>query len=177
MRRFPEMRILSYCLMPNHWHLVLLPLVYGLLSDFMQWVEATHTARWNRDHDRVGQGGIYQGRFKSFPIEDGDHLANVMRYVERNALEAGLVRSAEQWHWGSLHYRPVDPSPALALACPFVLGEIPWMTPAEWIDHVNTPLATSVRRTLKQCELTGEPFGSEPFKARFTESVPRRTPH
>ena len=70
--RFDQMQLLAFCLMPNHWHLVLRPMVEELLSEFMQWVESTHTMRWNRDHDRTGQGGIYRRSIRRrFPVDDG----------------------------------------------------------------------------------------------------------
>jgi putative transposase len=81
--------------MPNHWHLVLWPRKKGELSEFMRWLTVTHTQRWHASHRTSGTGPLYQGRFKSFPIEDDDHLLAVVRYVERNALRAKLVARAE----------------------------------------------------------------------------------
>jgi putative transposase len=72
------MRLLAFCVMPNHWHLA---------------------------HGTVGTGPLYQGRFKSFPIQEDEHFFTVCRYVERNALRANLVTSAEQWRWSSLWHR------------------------------------------------------------------------
>jgi hypothetical protein len=51
----------------------------------------------------IGTGHLYQGRFKSFPVQEDDHLFTLARYVERNALRANLVHRAEQWRWGSLY--------------------------------------------------------------------------
>jgi putative transposase len=79
------MRLVAYCLMPNHWHLVLWPRRDGELSDFMHWLTLTHTQRWHAHYRDVGSGHLYQGRFKSFPIEADDHYFAVSRYVERNA--------------------------------------------------------------------------------------------
>src|SRR5579872_5615658 len=61
------MRLLSYCLMPNHWHFVLWPKEDGDLAAFMQRLTVTHVTRWQRHKKRVGYGHVYQGRFKSFP--------------------------------------------------------------------------------------------------------------
>src|SRR5208282_1967474 len=79
------MRIAGYCLMPNHWHLVLWPEADKQLSEFMRLLTVTHTQRWHAHHHTSGTGPLYQGRFKSFPIEEDDHLLSVIRYVERNA--------------------------------------------------------------------------------------------
>ena len=96
------MRLLGYCLMPNHWHLVVWPRKDGDLSEWMRWLTVTHTQRWHAHHHSAGTGPVYQGRFKSFPIQSSPHLLTVVRYVERNALRARLVKQAEDWRWGSL---------------------------------------------------------------------------
>src|SRR5689334_12252592 len=59
------MRLLSYSIMPNHWHLVLWPVSDNDLSNYMHWLTATHTQRWHLAHGTTGTGPIYQGRFKS----------------------------------------------------------------------------------------------------------------
>src|SRR5436305_82424 len=88
--------------MPNHWHLVLEPHEDGELSRFVGWLSLTHTQRWHAHRRSAGTGHVYQGRFKSFPIQDDEHFLTVCRYVERNALRAHLVKRAENWRWGSL---------------------------------------------------------------------------
>jgi putative transposase len=58
-----SMRLLAYCVMPNHWHLVVWPQHDGDLSRFMSWVTLTHTQRWHAYRQTVGTGHLYQGRF------------------------------------------------------------------------------------------------------------------
>jgi hypothetical protein len=70
--------------------------VAGGKSEFMRWLTVTHTQRWHAAHRTGGTGPLYQERFKSFPIEEDDHLWTVLRYAERNALRAGLVERAEE---------------------------------------------------------------------------------
>src|ERR1700722_14686930 len=77
-------RILDWCIMSNHWHLVLWPQKDGELTAFMRALTLTHAQRWKHAHAAVGQGRLYQGRFKSFPIEQDEHLLAVLAYVERN---------------------------------------------------------------------------------------------
>ena len=84
------MRICAYCLMPNHWHFVLWPERDGDLGAFMQKLSVTHVRNWQEHRRRVGEGHVYQGRYKSFPIESDTHFYQVARYVERNALRANL---------------------------------------------------------------------------------------
>ena len=104
-REHVPVRILAYCVMPNHWHLVLWPRGDGDLSRFMAWLTLTHTQRWHAQHQSVGTGHLYQGRFKSFPVQTDEHFLTVCRYVERNALRAKLVKRAESWQWSSLWRR------------------------------------------------------------------------
>src|SRR6516165_11203102 len=61
-------RLLAYCLMPNHWHLVLWPKQDGELSRYLHWVTLTHSQRWHAHHHTTATGPLYQGRFKSFPV-------------------------------------------------------------------------------------------------------------
>ena len=96
-----SMRILAYVLMPNHWHLVLYPHKEGDLSKFMQWLTLTHTQQYHAKRKTVGNGHIYQGRYKSFLVQKDNYLLQLIRYVERNPLRAGLAKQAEEWRWGS----------------------------------------------------------------------------
>ena len=65
------------------------------MSDLLRWVSLTHTMRYHAHDGTAGQGPGYQGRFKSFPVQDDEHFLVVCRYGERNALRAGLVDRAE----------------------------------------------------------------------------------
>src|SRR6202040_1231959 len=77
----------------------------GELSEFMRLLTVTHAQRWHAHHHSAGTGPLYQGRFKSFPVQEDDHLLTICRYVERNPLRAGLVSQAETWRWSSLWHR------------------------------------------------------------------------
>jgi putative transposase len=98
-------RLLAYCLMPNHWHLVAWPEKDGVLSRFVGWVTLTHTRRHHAHRHTVGTGHLYQGRFKSFPVQQDEHFYAVCRYVERNAFRAGLVERPDDWRYSSLWRR------------------------------------------------------------------------
>lgn len=100
-----DMRLLSYCIMPNHWHLVLYPKKDGDLALFMGWLSNTHTKRWHATKKTIGQGHLYQGRYKSFLCQNDNHFLSLVRYVERNAKKANLVKRAENWKWSSVWRR------------------------------------------------------------------------
>jgi putative transposase len=145
--------IFSYCLMPNHWHLVVSPLAEGHLSRFMHWVSTTHARRWQVAHGLNGHGAVYQSRYKALPIQNNRHFLWVCRYVERNPRRAGLVGNAEQWRWSSLGC-----STALRDQ---LIAEWPVPVPHDWTAWVNTQhtyeeIGLQKFRALVR---TNEPFG------------------
>ena len=162
-----EMRLLAYCVMPNHFHLMLWPKAEGDLSWFMRWLTLTHTQRWHAHHDSVGTGHLYQGRFKSFPIESDEHFLVACRYVERNAVRAGLVERAEAWKWGSLAQRSAkesdDSRPPLS----------PWPIdrPDRWVHRVNTALTAVEEDALQRSLRRGQPFGSPEWQSKTAKRL------
>jgi len=157
------MRLLAYCIMPSHFHLVLWPRADGDLSAFLRWVTMTHTQRWHAQHRTAGSGHLYQGRYKSFPVQDDGHLVTVCRYVERNALKAGLVARAEDWPWGSLRQhgrggKTADPE------CP-ALSPWPIERPPRWLARVNAALRPAEEEALQRSFQRGQPFGAPEWQA------------
>jgi putative transposase len=151
-----KMRLLAYCLMPNHWHLVVWPKKDGELSQFAGWLTLTHTQRWHAHRGSTGSGHVYQGRFKSFPIQEDEHFYMVARYVERNALRANLTRRAEQWRWSSL-YRWLRGS---AEDKEFLAA---WPLPrkSSWVEHVNSAQTEAELQALRLSIQRCSPFGDE----------------
>ena len=156
-----ETRLLAYCLMPNHWHLVVWPRKDGELSRFIGWLTLTHTQRWHAHRHSTGTGHVYQGRFKSFPTQEDEHFYTLARYVERNALRANLVRRAEQWPWGSLArwLRRSTEDRALLAAWPLPRR-------ASWVDYANEPLTDAELAAVRQSVNRGRPFGDEKWSDR-----------
>ncbi|MGI9457221.1 MAG: transposase [Aeoliella sp.] len=148
------MRIVSYCLMPNHWHLVLWPENDGDLGQFMQRLTVTHVTRWQQHYDRVGFGHVYQGRFKSFPVETEDYFYHVNRYVERNALRAKLVRRAEDWPFGSLWIQQFGTREDRAM-----ISTWPIPRPRSWLQYVNEPETEAELAALRRSCVRGTPYG------------------
>ena len=149
------MRVLAYCVMPNHWHLVLWPFGDGDLTRFMAWTTLTHTQRWHAHRQSAGIGHLYQGRFKSFPVQNDEHFLVVCRYVERNALRANLVDRAEDWQWSSLWHRNRGIG-----ALPLWLAPWPVEPPRDWPTWVNQPQTASELESLRDSVQRGAPFGS-----------------
>jgi REP-associated tyrosine transposase len=169
------MRTIGFCIMPNHWHLLLRPRGDGDLSQFMRWLTVTHTQRHHAARGTAGTGHIYQGRFKSFPIqrtrpsaaaralgmlEGGDPVLSVLRYIERNPVQAGLATRAAGWAWSS-HAMRGAAEPAFPLCDP------PNGLPPDWSECVNRPQAQKEVEALQQCIQRGAPFGREPWVRRI----------
>ena len=151
-----DVELFSFQLMPNHWHLLIRPLIDGEMSRFMRWITATHTMRYHAHYHSSGEGHVYQGRFKSFPIQDDDHFLTVCRYVERNALRANLVDRAEDWRWGSLFRWVSKPEPD-----PRLLSVWPMRRTPGWKDRVNAALTKGELEALRKSAKRGAPFGDE----------------
>lgn len=158
--------VLTYCLMPTHFHLVLRPRRDGDLSEFMRLLTVTHTQRWHAAHRTAGTGPLYQGRFKSFPVQRDEHLLTVLRYVERNAVRAGLARRSRDWRWGA----------AGARAAGVPHG---WLTPPadwpveprrDWEGWVDSPQTAAEEAALAESIRRGRPFGGD----RWTRSTALR---
>jgi putative transposase len=143
--------LLGYCLMPNHFHLVVRPHAAGDLGRWMQWLQTAHARRYHQHY--ATNGHVWQGRFKAFPLQDDDHLRTVLRYVERNPLRAGLVKQAEEWQWSSL---------AAWLRHDKGLWQgRPPLRSRGWAEHVNEPLSAGDLERLRHAVKRGKPFGDE----------------
>ena len=145
--------LISYQWMKNHWHLVLSPREDRAMSAFLGWVTMTHTQPYHAHRKTVGQGHVYQGRFKSFPVQDDEHFYTVCRYVERNALTAKIVTRAETYRWGSL-WNWCGGDSVIQLS-PWPLRRLP-----QWIERVNQALTKKEIAALQNCVNRGSPFGS-----------------
>jgi putative transposase len=157
--------LLAYCLMPNHWHLLLRPREDGRLGRFMQRLTMTHTRRWQEHYHQVGYGHLYQGRFKSFPVQEDAHFLTVARYIERNALRAGLATQAQAWRWSSL-WRRVGPGGDPSRP-PLPLAVWPVEQSSDWLTWVNEPQTQAEVEAVRQSVTRGRPFG-EPTWRRGT---------
>jgi putative transposase len=121
----------------------------GDLSEFLRWLTVTHTQRYHAPYHTAGNGPVYQGRFKSFPIQEDDHTLTVLRCVERNALRASMVARAEEWRWSSLWWRAQGRGAGL-------VDDGPVSLPASWLKYVNGPETEAELEGLRR---SVRPFG------------------
>src|SRR5438067_1726188 len=163
------LRLLDYCIMPTHWHFVAWPEKEGELTDFFRWLAHTHAMRWRVSHHTVGYGHLYQDRFKSFVVKRDRHLLTLCRYVERNALAAGLVERAQDWRYGSVWARAAQASSSTSSPghpIGALLSEWPVERPANWIELVNRPLTGKELERVRLSLARGRPLGPDDWTRR-----------
>ncbi|MCG8649146.1 MAG: transposase, partial [Pirellulales bacterium] len=156
LERCSELELFAYCLMPNHWHLVVRPTVDGEMSRFGQWLGLTHTQRYNAHYQTTGEGHLYQGRYKSFPVQDDDHFLSVCRYVERNALTAELCSAADQWRYSSLYRWRHGTAKEKQILSRWPIARRP-----NWLRWVHEPLSVREQKRLQWSIKRGAPYGEE----------------
>mgnify|MGYP001604892408 CR=1 FL=1 len=159
-----NIRIYGYCIMPNHWHLIVSPQNDGDLSKFTGWLTMTHTQRWHAAHKSIGSGHLYQGRYKSFLAQSNEYFLQLMRYVERNPARAKLVRKAEDWQWGSLWRRERGTSEQKKLLSSLVV-----QLPSQYLSWVNEPEEIEKLKELHYSVNKGKPYGKDKWTDRMIE--------
>lgn len=155
------LEIFAACLMPNHYHLVVRPRCRTDIGRWLHWLQTTHSHRYHLQHGTSGR--VWQGPYKAFPIEQDEHLLTVLRYVERNAVRAGLVRRARDWRWGSAAWRLGPANRARVLAEPPVKLPGDWET---WVDRPQTPIELEALRSAVNRQ---RPFGNPEWQANAPE--------
>lgn len=148
------LRTLAYCVMPNHFHLVVWPGSDTQLARFMHRLTLTHSKRWHGSRGTIGEGPLYQGRYKAFPVQGDRHFLAVCRYVERNALRARLVEAAESWPWSSLSQRCRNSNVIDLHAWPIPI-------PLDWCQRVNAAESEAELTALRKRVRISEPYGDE----------------
>ena len=156
------MRVPAYCLMPNHFHLVVWPRHDGDMSRWMQWLMTSHVRRY---HSLYGSSGhVWQGRFRAFPIQHDEHLLTAMRFVESNALRSGLVRRAEEWSWSSARWYKGRERLDWLHAGPVDRGR-------RWLADVNQPISDDEQQGLRKSINRGAPWGSPVWQKRIAAQL------
>jgi len=153
-----SMRLCGYCLMSNHWHLLLWPRGDDDLPTFMRWVTLTHVQRYHASHATIGIGHLYQGRYKSFPVQGDRHYLRVLRYIEANPLQAGLVEQLRRWPWSSFAVRAGRPSQV-------TLTDGPVDLPPDWTALVREALEPTEAQSIDTSLRRGCPLGDARWMA------------
>lgn len=167
LRRFP-VRLLAYCVMPNHWHLVVWPETDESLSAFMHWLTSSHARHWRDARLTRGRGAVYQGRFKAIAVQHDAHLLRLCLYVKRNAVRGRLVTRASEWPWSSASPLACGPNrPGLA--------EWPIKRPPNWDELLEAPEPPRDLHELRAAIRHGRHFGSRAWELETIETLGWRT--
>jgi putative transposase len=147
-----NLKLFAYCIMPNHFHFLLQPSKGEDLSKFMQWLMTSHVRRYHQHYGTSGH--VWQGRYKSFIVQEDQHLLTVLRYVEGNPVRAQLVESAKSWRWSS-HRERIDCKSAHKLSA------LPVPLPNKWTEYIDTPMTSSEVESLRRSVNRQAPFGED----------------
>ena len=158
--RYP-VKVFAYCLMPNHFHMILMPVHAEKLSKWMQWLMTSHV-RYHHRHYKTS-GHIWQGRFKSFIIQKDNYLLTALRYVEGNPVRAGLVSSARNWLWSSHVER-------IGIEFHQIVDKIPIELPQKWGRYVDEPLTDKELEKLHRSVNRQSPFGDAEWQGQVCRS-------
>lgn len=161
-KKLYPIKLFAYCLMPNHFHMIATPALAEYLSKWMQWLMTSHVRRYNKHYNSVGH--VWQGRFKSFIIQDNDYLINAIRYVEANPVRAGLVNTAKDWQWSSHKETIGEINRCLIDIAPIKL-------PANWIEHVNAPIAEKTLQELRKSIERRSPYGTSEWRIQICKKL------
>lgn len=154
-------KMLAWCIMPNHFHLLVCPERADNLSRWMQWFMTSHVRRYHRFHKSSGH--VWQGRYKSFIVQEDRHLLAVARYIESNPVRAHLVLSAKDWSWSSHRGRVGITEP-----CP---EKLPIYLPSDWTGYVDQPLAEGELERIQTSMQRQTPFGAPPWQMRICREL------
>ena len=149
-----KVEIHAYCLMPNHFHLLLVPKEEKSLSRLMQWVMTSHVRYYHKKNKTSGH--IWKGRYKSFMVEKESYYLTLIRYIESNAHRTKLTQKAEEWKYGSLYERVTKKRE--------LLNEPYVELYDEWVQYVNQPLKEGELEKIRNSVNRQAPLGQEQWQ-------------
>ena len=150
LKKYP-VDLFAYCLMPNHWHLLLRARKPMAISKMLHWFSSKQAVRWRKINQTIGYGAVYQNRFRSHLVVGGPAFLIVARYIERNPVSANLCKSALAWRWSSAspeNQIPIDPWP------------VP--KPKAWEKYLEQKIDDETLRQITMAKSLSEPFGNDP---------------
>lgn len=159
-------KLLDWCLMPNHWHFVVFPKKDDQVTTFFRWLTHTHAMRAITHRRVMGMGPLYQGRFKSLPVQQDEHLLTLLRYVQRNPVRAKLVQRVEQWRWSGEGVRRGGTAELAAILSPW-----PVDAPSKWSNWVNESADEDELEQIRQCIRRSRPVGNPRWTLAVAEKL------
>jgi putative transposase len=164
-------KLYGYCLLDNHFHLLLRPTGDASISRIMQSLLISHTQRYHRHH-RSG-GHVWQGRFKSPVIQNDEHLLAVLRYIEANPVRARVVKKAGQYPWSSYGAHGEGQANELVdrLATYEEIARQAKVRQRKWAELVHRPLEERQLVAIRRSNATGLPYGDEAWIKRLAKRL------
>jgi putative transposase len=149
-------RHMTFCIMPNHFHIVAQSSAENDISSYMQRLMNAHIRNYQDRHGTKGTGHIYQGRYRPIQVVTDQQFLNVCRYVDANPLRAGLVDRAEHWLWGGLALKKSRDGRRL-------LSPWPVEKPADWLDRVNRQQCEALLNEIRKAIARRRPLDGTDF--------------
>jgi putative transposase len=132
------------------------------MPEFMHWLSTAHATLFRNKTGTLGEGHLYQGRYKSFIVDTDAYLLTAHKYIERNPVRAKLSKSPEEWRWGSAHRRINGNKKEKTL-----LSASPTPLPYRYREWINGEEKDEDIIDIRASVNRGVPFGGEEFRARF----------
>ena len=159
-------QIWSYCLMPNHVHLIAVPSTKESLKSAIGEEHRRYSRMINM---REGwRGHLWQGRFASYVLGK-THLLACARYIEMNPVRANLVKDPVQWRWSSAKSHTFGSRDKLANT-----KYLNQLVKEDWSDFLSKGISSEIRNRLQKHERTGRPLGSMEFISKLEKSLELR---
>lgn len=149
LEKFP-FQLFAFCIMPNHWHLLLEGENGRNISEGLHWLATTHAIRLRKDSGSIGRGAVYQNRFRAYPVQKNGAFYRVAHYIERNPVDANLCKLPEEWRWSS-----ATPAKSSVLT----LADWPVTKPRNWSETLRKPLDEIDRSQILNHETWQRPLG------------------
>jgi putative transposase len=164
------LRILGYCLMPNHVHIVAIPEREDSLARVLGHAHSEYALALNRMESRTGH--LWQNRFFSCPLDES-HLFTAMRYIDLNPVRAGLAEEACKWPWSSAlaHTSENTCDPVLDDAWAEHFGRWNYQ---EWHELLLSGMPDGESGKVRESTRTGAPLGQDEFVDRLESQAGRR---
>lgn len=109
-----EIDLVAYCLMPNHFHLLIKQKNKNAISNLIKQVTIAYTHFFNEKYKRVG--GLVQGKFKAVLVENDEQLLHISRYIHLNPVASGIIKNPKDYRWSSyLNY--INASSNIDIVC------------------------------------------------------------
>jgi putative transposase len=156
--------IWSYCLMPNHVHLIAVPETENSLHKAIGEAHRRYTRYIN--FQKGWKGHLWQGRFASYPMDE-DHLLAAARYIELNPIRARLVKKPGDYKWSSAQAHLEGRDDILVKVAPLAA------IVNNWQDFLKTDVTEEEKKTFRSHERTGRPLGCELFLKRLEKITNR----